>query len=457
MSRTHPCALMLLLVLALLAQPARAALEVQNWTTPGGTRVLFVESRALPIVDVSIEFPAGSSRDEPAVSRLANLTLQMLRLGSRARGEPHAPTADPALTEDEVALRLADVGAQLSSTFDVDRAGYSLRTLSSARERAQALDVLAAVVQRPAFPPEVVAREKERVIAGLREAAVKPNVVAQRAFAQLVFGEHPYALRLTGELESVAALQPEQLAQFHRTHYLRDRAVISIIGDLDRSEAERIAHALSDGLPLGESEAGDPPPSVASLAEPVQRYIAHDAAQAHVIVGAPGMRRSDPDYFPLLVGNYILGGGGFNSRLTVQVRERRGLTYSVYSAFYPYLREGAFAISLQTRKDQADEALNVVRDTLARFVSEGPTEAELDGARQHLVGAFPLRIDSNRKLLDYLAVIGYYGLPMDWLDRFPERVSEVTLAQIRDAFRRRVDPARMATVVVGGTPPSAQP
>ncbi len=141
----------------------------------------------------------------------------------------------------------------------------------------------------------------------------------------------------------------------------------------------------------------------------------------------------------------------------MQVRERRGLTYSVYSAFYPYLREGAFAISLQTRKDQADEALNVVRDTLARFVSEGPTEAELDGARQHLVGAFPLRIDSNRKLLDYLAVIGYYGLPMDWLDRFPERVSEVTLAQIRDAFRRRVDPARMATVVVGGTPPSAQP
>jgi len=442
---------MLLWGLVLLARPALAALEVQSWTTPGGARVLFVESRALPIVDVSIEFPAGSSRDEPAVSGLANLTLQTLRLGSRALEE------SPALTEDEVSLRLADVGAQLSSTFDVDRAGYSLRTLSGARERAQALAVLAAVVQRPAFAPDVVAREKERAIAGLREAAVKPDVVAQRAFAQLVFGEHPYALRSTGEVESVAALQPGQLEQFHRTHYLRDRAVISIIGDLDRPEAERMARALSDGLPVGASEASDPLPPVGSLDQSVQRFISHDAAQAHVLVGATGMRRSDPDYFPLLVGNYILGGGGFNSRLTVQVRERRGLTYSVYSAFYPYLREGAFAISLQTRKDQADEALNVVRDTLTRFVSEGPTETELEGARQHLVGAFPLRIDSNRKILDYLAVIGFYDLPLDWLDSFPERVSAVTLAQIRDAFRRRIDPARMATVVVGSMPPPAQP
>ncbi len=442
---------LLLLSLALLAQPVCAALDVQRWTTPGGARVLFVETRALPIVDVSIEFPAGSSRDEPATSGLANLTLHVLRLGSRAQG------ALPALSEDEVSLRLADVGAQLSSSFDVDRAGYSVRTLSGLRERTQALEVLAAVVQRPAFSLEVVAREKERVIAGLREAALKPNVTAQRAFAQLVFGEHPYALRPSGEVESVAALRPEQLAQFHRTQYLRDRAVISIIGDVDRAEAERVARALSDALPAGQAGGRDMLPPVPPLDEPVQRFLPHDAAQAHVLVGAPGMRRSDPDYFPLLVGNYILGGGGFNSRLTVQVRELRGLTYSVYSAFAPYLREGAFTISLQTRNDQAEEALQVVRDTLSRFVREGPTEAELDGARLHLVGAFPLRIDSNRKLLDYLAVIGFYDLPLDWLDRFPERVSEVTLAQVRDAFRRRVDPDRMATVVVGAASPSASP
>jgi len=440
----------LLLLLMLWATGAGAALDVQSWKTPGGARVLFVESRALPILDVSIEFPAGSARDVPSESGLANLTLRTMRMGSRA-----AP-GQPALSEDEVSLGLADVGAQLSSSFDVDRAGYALRTLSGARERAQALAVLAAVVQRPAFAADVVMREKARVIAALRDADVKPGVVAERAFAPLVFGEHPYALRASGEAQTVDQLQPADLERFHRRHYTHGSAVVSIIGDVDRATAEAIAAMLAEGLPAGGEPL--PLPPVAPLPGAVEHAIDHESAQAHVLIGAPGMRRSDPDYFPLFVGNYILGGGGFNSRLTVQVRERRGLTYSVYSAFSPFAREGAFTIGLQTRKDQAADALAVVRDTLAQFVRDGPTESELDGAKQHIVGGFPLRIDSNRKILDYLEMIGFYGLPLDWLQQFPQQVAQVTLEQVRDAFRRRVDPARMATVVVGGAPgPSTGP
>lgn len=433
---------------ALCAQPAFAALEIQTWQTPGGARVLFVESRALPILDVSIEFPAGSGRDTPAESGLANLTLRTMRLGSAASAQT------PAMTEDEVSLRLADVGAQLSASFDVDRAGYSLRTLSGARERAQALEILTAVVQRPAFAPEVVTREKERVIASLRDANIKPDVIAARAFAPLVFGDHPYALRAAGEVETVAALQPERLARFHRRHYVRGGAVIALIGDVSRDEAQHIAQSLADDLPAGEAASSLPP--VQALQQAARRDIEHDSTQAHVLLGAPGMRRSDPDYFALLVGNYILGGGGFNSRLTAEVREKRGLTYSVYSVFSPYAREGAFTIGLQTRKDQAEEALRVVRETLERFVHEGPTQSELAGAQQHIVGGFPLRIDSNRKILGYLAVIGFYRLPLDWLERYPEQVARVTLDQIRDAFQRRVDPQRMATVVVGGAPAASQ-
>jgi zinc protease len=161
------------------------------------------------------------------------------------------------------------------------------------------------------------------------------------------------------------------------------------------------------------------------------------------------MRRLDPDYFPLWVGNYILGGGGFNSRFTREVREQRGLTYSVYSAFAPYRQAGPFTIGLQTRRDQAAAALDVVRTTLREFVRDGPTPDELEGAKQNVIGGFALRTDTNRKILDYLAVIGFYGLPLDWLEQFPQRVAAVTVEQVRDAFRRRVDPDRLATVVVG--------
>ena len=161
------------------------------------------------------------------------------------------------------------------------------------------------------------------------------------------------------------------------------------------------------------------------------------------------MRRLDPDYFPLWVGNYILGGGGFNSRFTQEVREKRGLSYSVYSSFAPYRESGSFTIGLQTRRDQAEAALQVLGVTLRDFVANGPTPAELEGAKQHIIGGFALRTDSNRKILDYLAVIGFYGLPLDWLEQFPQRVAQVTAEEVRDAFRRRIDPDRLATVVVG--------
>jgi zinc protease len=177
--------------------------------------------------------------------------------------------------------------------------------------------------------------------------------------------------------------------------------------------------------------------------------IGHHASQAHIMIGAPGISRDDPDYFPLVVGNHVLGGGGFTSRITDEVRQKRGLAYSAYSYFSPLRREGPFLIGLQTQRDQASEALEVVRGTLREFVAGGPTEQELQAARQNIVGGFPLRMDSNRKIHDYLALIGFYRLPLTYLDDFVRNVEQVTVAAVHDAFRRRVDPDRMVTVVVG--------
>jgi zinc protease len=423
---------------------ARAALPVQQWSTPGGARVLFVESRGLPILDVSVEFAAGSSHDTPATSGLANLTLRTLRMGAQG------------MAEEQVSARLADAAAQLNASFDVDRAGYTLRVLSDPAMREPALAVLAQILARPAFDPAVVEREKARVIAGVREADAKPDQIAARQLAQLVYRTHPYGLRANGEVETLQRLSADDLRVFHRRFYTQPQAVVAIIGDVDREDAARIAVALTAQLPAqGEETAG--PPAAALPQTAAEKLMDYPSAQAYILIGAPGMRRLDPDYFPLWVGNYILGGGGFNSRFTREVREQRGLTYSIYSYFAPYRQAGLFAIGLQTRHDQANAALEVVRTTLRAFVRDGPTADELEGAKQNVIGGFALRTDTNRKILDYLAVMGFYGLPLDWLEQFPQRVAAVTAEQVRDAFQRRVDPDRLATVVVGpGTTAASQ-
>jgi len=190
-------------------------------------------------------------------------------------------------------------------------------------------------------------------------------------------------------------------------------------------------------------------PEVTPLPAPVTVQIPFNSAQAHVLIGQPGYKRNDPDYFALLVGNYILGGGGFVSRLSTEVREKRGLSYSVYSFFAPGLHAGAFTVGLQTRPDQARQAVGVAREVLERFVADGPSEAELQAAKDNLIGGFALRIDSNRKLLENVANIAWNGLPLDYLQRWTASLDRVTVSDVRRAFARVLQPQRMVTVVVG--------
>ena len=178
--------------------------------------------------------------------------------------------------------------------------------------------------------------------------------------------------------------------------------------------------------------------------------VEHPATQAHIHLGLPAVRRGDPDYYALLTGNYILGGGGFVSRLMKEVREKRGYAYSVYSHFQPLQQPGPFQIGLQTKREQASDALKVVEEVLAEFLARGPSEDELKAARRNLADGFPLRIDSNRKLLDHIAVIGFYGLPLNYLDDFPRRIEAVTIAEIRAAFQRHIKPEHLVTVIVAG-------
>lgn len=414
---------------------ALATPHIQHWQSPSGARVYFVENHDLPMLDLTVTFAAGSSFDATEKSGLAGLAHRMLDLGAEG------------LSEDDIARNMADIGAQFGKNFDADRAGISLRTLSSTAERVQALDILARVLQHPLFKEDVLAREKIRLIADLKEDETKPERIAEKAFGKAVFGTHPYGLPSSGEVSAVENIQRADIEAFYRTHYLAKTAVVAIMGDVTRAEAEAIAQNLTAQLPQG-VEAVQIAPVAMQIKANEQRII-HPATQSHILMGAPGLARKDPDYFALYVGNHILGGGGFVSRLMHEIREKRGLAYSVYSYFIPMKLPGAYQIGLQTKKNQADEALRLVRATLREFIDKGVTKKELQASKQNIIGGFPLRIDSNKKIVDYLSVIGFYELPLTYLDDFVGNVDKVTIEQIRAAFERRVNPDAMATVIVG--------
>jgi len=440
---SKPLQLVATLVLLALAQAAHAILPIQHWETKRGARVYFVENHDLPMLDVSVDFPAGAGFDTREKSGAANMTANMLRLGAGG------------MDEDRIARELADVGAQLGGRFDGDRGGAGVRTLSSASERARALEILARMVAQPEFPAPVLEREKVRLIAMLKEADTKPDTIAARTFSRMVYPTHPYGLRSAGEVDTISKLSRDDLAAFHRSHYNAERAVVALMGDVTREEAAGIAEALTAGLPAAAGPAAQLPP-VPQLPKSEARWIIHPSTQSHIMVGAPGIRRDDPDYFALFVGNHVLGGGGFQSRITEEVRQKRGLAYSAYSYFSPMLREGPFVVGMQTKGEQAREALDVVNKTINDFLTQGPTAKELAAAKKNIIGGFPLRIDSNRKIHEYLAVIGFYRLPLTYLDDFIRNVDRVTAEQVKSAFQRRIHPDRMVTVVVGPTDRSAK-
>ena len=415
----------------LAAQAALAGVKIEHWVSPSGARVFFVESRVLPILDVQVDFAAGSMFDPAGKSGTAALTRSTLDLGAGTRDE----TA--------IAEQLADIGATLGGGADTDRTSVAVRTLAAPEKRNAAIDILKNVLQAPRYDLAIVEREKARTVAGLKEALTRPDAIAGKAFWSALYPTHPYGRQATPE--SVAALTRDDLAAHHARYYTAANARITLVGDLSRAEAEKIAESLAAGLPVGAAATLPAPPVVApgkTVALP------HPASQAHVLIGLPAIERGNPDFFPLLVGNYTLGGGGFVSRLMKEVRDKRGYAYSVYSYFSPLRQTGPFQIGLQTKRAQAQEAIKVTRDVLDGFLKEGPNADELAAAKANLTGSFPLRLDSNRKILDNVAVIGFYGLPLDWLDRYQAQVQAVTVDAVKDAFSRRVRPADLMTVTV---------
>ena len=430
-----------------LQATAGAAIPIQQWTQANGAQVYLVESPAIAMLDVQIDFDAGTRRDPAAQAGLASMTTTMLDKGLEARN------GEPAMDENALSEAWADLGAQFGVSATGERLGFSLRSLTDPELLDKAVALAARQIAEPSFPNTIWQRERERTVASLKESYTRPGSVIARAYAKAVYGTHPYGYEVTEA--TLARISVADMRAFYSAGVVACRARVSMVGAVTRAQADAIAARLLSRLPQVACASLPPLPEVAEvapLAQAEEKRIPFDSAQAHVLIGQPGFKRADPDYFALTVGNYTLGGGGFVSRLTREVREKRGLTYGVYSYFSPGLHAGSFTVGLQTRPDQADQAVKLAREVVKDFVANGPTEAELKAAKDNLIGGFALRIDSNRKLLDNIASIAWNKLPLDYLDTWTQQVDKVTVADIKAAFARKLQPEKMVTVILGAAP-----
>ncbi len=434
----------------LCALGSQAALPIEHARINDSFEVYWVQSHALPMVDIQIDFDAGSRLDPQNKSGLASSAALMLSKGVKGKG------AIKALDENQLGEAWAELGAGFAASAAQDRLSITIRSLVNPELLSKAIELAAKEIAMPAFDATIWKRERSSFISSIKESETQPASIAGKLFRSHVMGTHPYGA-IPSE-KSVAAIEVRDLEQFHRVYFNTCHAVVSLVGDVDAKQAVDIAKGLLSELPQPK-RCSDPSqqvwPSLAAVKPLVQGEelrVPFKSAQAHVLMGQPGVPRSDERYFPLLVGNYILGGGGFVSRLTEQVREKRGLSYSVYSYFAPQMQAGPFTLGLQTRADQANQAIDVVHQVVSEFLQNGPTAEELKAAKDNLIGGFALRIDSNKKLLDNVANIAWNHLPLDYLQTWSEQVERVSLDDINQAFRSVLDPKHWVTVVVGGAP-----
>ena len=421
---------------------AYAILPIEKLEPVKGAQAYLVQTKALPMVDIEISIDAGDRYDPAAKSGLATVVGQLMNYGAKSE--------KGLLTEAQIADEIADLGANLGVSVSGERAVMRIRTLSRKDLRDRAVQLASAMLSAPTYDAKILAREKQRMTTALLESETKPETVLDRRFRKSVYGNYPLANSPT--VQSIANISASDLQQFHKQFFRGDRMIVSIVGDVSKAEAAEIVQGLLQRVPQSGPAIAKLPEFERSPVEPLSQreiVIPFDSQQAHIAMGMTAVTRSNPDYFPLLVGNYVLGGGGFVSRLMSEVREKRGLAYSVFSYFAPGKDAGIFQAGLQTKNDQAALALDVMSSTISQFIANGPTQSELDAAKANLINGYPLRIDNNRKLLDNVSSIAWNNLPLDTMEVWTKQVEAVSLEQVKAAFQKYLAMDRMKIVVLG--------
>jgi zinc protease len=407
---------------------------LEKWELENGTRVHFVEAPTLPMVDVLLTFDAGSARDGDKHG-VSLLTCALLSEGTES------------LDADKLAETLEQVGAQFSCEPGTEMASIRLRTLTDKNSLETVVSTISGLLKSPSFPKKGFEREQKNVLVALKNEAQSPSAIAARAFYESIYPNQPYANRVLGDEKSVTKLSPKDVKAFFKQHYVTNNLTMSIVGALNAEAANQVAMTLTAGLEEGEKL--DPIPEVKALTQAFEKRVDFSSSQNHIVIGAPGLKFVDPDYFALVLGNHILGGNASVSRIFSIVRSQQGLAYDAHSYFLPMRELGPFILGCQTEKSQAPKAVALIKQTLREFIDKGPTTQELEDAKNNILGSFALRFDSNHAIAEYVKNIGFYDLPIDFYHQYRNHIKQVTQQDIIKAFQTRVHPDKMAVIIVG--------
>lgn len=425
--------LILLFVLVVGPPQVLAAALGQREVLPNGMVLLFSEQRAVPILTATLVIQAGAIQDPPDKPGVANLTAELITQGTSARSATHISEA------------IEFVGGSLSAGAGQDVATVSLSVLS--RDLDLGLDLLADILLNPTFAADEVKRKSQEVLAGIKRKQEDPGEIAAEAFAALVFGPHRYGRPVEGTETSIPTITREDLVRFHQANYRPNRTILAVVGDVSLSDLKRRLETRLGGWHPG-GPAFAPPPDPTPLTRPVVRTIQQDVTQANILLGHLGVTRDNPDYYAIQVMNYILGGGGITSRLTSKIREEQGWAYDVGSVFMPDKFAGTFSVSVQTKNQTAQDAIDAILAEIRRIREQPVTETELADAKAYLTGSFPLRLDTTSKIVRLLANIEHFGLGLDYVDRYAGFINSVTVADIQRVAQKYLHPDRYALAVV---------
>ncbi|HEY2917380.1 MAG TPA: pitrilysin family protein [Candidatus Binatia bacterium] len=432
MTKLH-LTLVVFFVAMFCSSSAPAGLVPKRSVLNNGLVLLTSEQRALPMVSIELLIDAGSRYDGGKQEGLANLTAKLLRYGTKQR------------TALQISETLDFLGASLQTGCGEDVASISVTLLK--KDLSTGLELLANILTSSTFPQGEIDRQKQEIIASIRAREEDPGAVAQRTFAAALFPESPYGRLVEGSEASVKSLQQTSLREFFARYYRPNRSIMAVVGDVSEQEITRALNQAFRGWSKGEPSGQPLVP--AKIGAPQVLRVNRDLTQANIILGHVGVARGNSDYYAIQVMSYILGGGGFSSRLMDSVRNERGLAYSVYSHFSAEKSHGSFQLVMQTKNETAQEAIRIANEEIRRIREEPVSEQELSDAKDYLIGSFPLRFDTNRKVASFLAQVEYFQLGLDYPDRYGDLIRKVDRAEVQRVAKQYLYPDKLITVIVG--------
>ena len=409
--------------------------NITQWHTPEGAKVLFTQTKDLPIVDIALTFDAASSRDGK-------------QLGISAMTNAMIGTSSQYYTQTEIIEQFSSVGAEFSHTSLKDMSLFSLRVLSRTDILNPSVKLFAQIISQPVFKQAILTRLKKQTQQSIQSKQDRPGTIAKEAFEKIIFDNHPYAYPSSGNKSSVNRLTLKNISTHYQQYYVANNLTIAIVGDISQTQAKSIARQLTHRLNSGNK--AKLLPKIMPRQSHYKQSINFKSTQSHLYIGKSGINRDHPDYHALYLANHIFGGSALTSVLAKIIREKNGLAYSVYSYFQPMASNGYFVINLQTKNTQLTKATSLTFSTLENFIKKGITQKRLEDAQDNIIGSFALQTASNKKIISYLSLIGFYNLPIDYLTNFPNKIKKLTQTDVQNAVHRFFNNPYWVTISAGG-------